>query len=101
MGWFHLPERAPMPSGAIPYTEAMKFKDTGSTGGHRIDPNLVEIADMLRIQDEMHDLTEHAQDRMRTLVRERRTARERTRLSSPMDRPALRRPAETTDQTGS
>ena len=52
----------------------MNIHDTEHTGGYEIDPNLVEIADMLRIQDEMHKLTEHAEDRMRRLISGRRAA---------------------------
>ena len=52
--------------------EAMNIHDTEHSGGHEIDPNLVEIADMLRIQEEMHEVTEHAADRMRDLMPSRR-----------------------------
>jgi len=47
----------------------MNIHDSEHTGGHEIDPNLVEIADMLRIQDEMHKVTAHAEDRLRILSR--------------------------------
>ena len=50
----------------------MNIHDTEHTGGHEIDPNLVEIADMLRIQDEMHEVTEQAENRMRNLLSHRR-----------------------------
>ena len=42
--------------------------ESDPSGRHEIDPNLVEIAEMMRIQDEMHEVTEHAQDRMRGLL---------------------------------
>jgi hypothetical protein len=52
----------------------MNIHDTEHTGGHEIDPNLVEIADMLRIQEEMHEVTEHAQSRLHKLMPLRRPA---------------------------
>ncbi len=51
----------------------MNVKDMDQHGGHEIDPNLVEIADMLRIQEEMQEVNEHARNRMRRLIRDRRT----------------------------
>jgi hypothetical protein len=46
----------------------MKLNESDPSGRREIDPNLVEIADILRLQDEMHEVTEHAQDRMQGLL---------------------------------
>jgi hypothetical protein len=47
----------------------MNIHDTEPCGGHEIDPNLVEIADMLRIQEELHEVSDHAENRVRDLAR--------------------------------
>jgi hypothetical protein len=51
----------------------MNVKDLDHNTGHEIDPNLVEIAEMQRIREEMRDLNENTRDRMQKLMHGRRT----------------------------